>query len=99
MRLGNFSISLAVQDIQRSRAFYEKLGFRAIGGDIASTRGPTRQIELSRGNLARRGGGRAGVAGASLDPLMVTTPRSELWRFSAENGGFGDGPTCRVASR
>ena len=36
MRLGNFSISLAVQDIRRSRAFYEKLGFRAIGGDVAS---------------------------------------------------------------
>jgi catechol 2,3-dioxygenase-like lactoylglutathione lyase family enzyme len=36
MRLGNFSVSLAVQDIHRSRAFYEKLGFRAIGGDVAS---------------------------------------------------------------
>lgn len=35
MRLGNFSISLAVQDIHRSRAFYEKLGFRAVGGDAA----------------------------------------------------------------
>ena len=33
MRLGNFSVSLAVKDIQASRAFYEKLGFRAIGGD------------------------------------------------------------------
>ena len=36
MRLGNFSVSLAVQDLPRSRAFYEKLGFRAIGGDAAS---------------------------------------------------------------
>ena len=35
MRLGNFSISLAVKDIDVSRAFYEKLGFRAIGGDQA----------------------------------------------------------------
>jgi catechol 2,3-dioxygenase-like lactoylglutathione lyase family enzyme len=33
MRLGNFSISLAVQDLPRSRAFYEKLGFGAIFGD------------------------------------------------------------------
>ncbi len=33
MRLGNFSISLAVKDIHRSRGFYEKLGFRAVGGD------------------------------------------------------------------
>ena len=36
MRLGNFSISLAVQDLPRSRAFYEKLGFRAVFGDAAS---------------------------------------------------------------
>jgi len=35
MRLGNFSISLAVKDIHRSRAFYEKLGFRAVFGEIA----------------------------------------------------------------
>jgi catechol 2,3-dioxygenase-like lactoylglutathione lyase family enzyme len=36
MRLGNFSVSLAVKDIHRSRAFYEKLGFRAVFGDAAS---------------------------------------------------------------
>ncbi len=36
MRLGNFSVSLAVKDIQASRAFYEKLGFCAIGGDAAN---------------------------------------------------------------
>jgi hypothetical protein len=35
MRLGNFSVSLAVKDIHHSRAFYEKLGFRAVGGDAA----------------------------------------------------------------
>jgi catechol 2,3-dioxygenase-like lactoylglutathione lyase family enzyme len=35
MRLGNFSVSLAVQDLPRSRAFYEKLGFRAVFGDAA----------------------------------------------------------------
>ena len=33
MRLGNFSVSLAVKDIAKSREFYEKLGFRAILGD------------------------------------------------------------------
>ncbi len=33
MRLGNFSVSLAVKDIGASRAFYEKLGFRVIAGD------------------------------------------------------------------
>jgi catechol 2,3-dioxygenase-like lactoylglutathione lyase family enzyme len=35
MRLGNFSVSLAVKDIAASRAFYEKLGFRVMGGDQA----------------------------------------------------------------
>ena len=35
MQLGNFSVSLAVKDIHTSRAFYEKLGFKVVGGDIA----------------------------------------------------------------
>ncbi len=35
MRLGNFSVSLAVKDIAASRTFYEKLGFRMILGDQA----------------------------------------------------------------
>jgi len=35
MELGAFSISLAVKDIQASKAFYEKLGFKIFGGDIA----------------------------------------------------------------
>ncbi len=33
MRLGNFSVSLAVKDIAASRAFYEKLGFKMVSGD------------------------------------------------------------------
>ena len=36
MRLGNFSVSLAVKDIAASRTFYEKLDFRVIGGDQAN---------------------------------------------------------------
>jgi catechol 2,3-dioxygenase-like lactoylglutathione lyase family enzyme len=35
MQLGNFSVSLAVKDLAASRAFYEKLGFRAVAGDPA----------------------------------------------------------------
>jgi catechol 2,3-dioxygenase-like lactoylglutathione lyase family enzyme len=35
MDLGTFSISLAVKDIQASKAFYEKLGFRAFAGDLS----------------------------------------------------------------
>jgi catechol 2,3-dioxygenase-like lactoylglutathione lyase family enzyme len=33
LRLGNFSVSLNVKDLAASRAFYEKLGFKVIGGD------------------------------------------------------------------
>jgi lactoylglutathione lyase len=33
MKLGAFSISLAVKDIAVSRAFYEKLGFTVFGGN------------------------------------------------------------------
>lgn len=33
VRLGNFSVSLAVKDLAGSRAFYEKLGFRSIMGN------------------------------------------------------------------
>ncbi len=33
MQLGAFSISLAVKDLEASRAFYEKFGFKAFAGD------------------------------------------------------------------
>lgn len=33
MKLGAFSISLAVKDIKASREFYEKLGFSVFGGN------------------------------------------------------------------
>ncbi|MEW6093761.1 MAG: VOC family protein [Chloroflexota bacterium] len=35
MELGAFSISLAVKDIETSRAFYEKLGFKVFMGDAS----------------------------------------------------------------
>lgn len=34
MKLGAFSISLSVKDIRASKAFYETLGFTAMGGDL-----------------------------------------------------------------
>ncbi|NND82831.1 MAG: VOC family protein [Gammaproteobacteria bacterium] len=35
MKLGCFSISLAVKDLKKSQAFYEKLGFRVYAGEAA----------------------------------------------------------------
>ena len=34
MKLGAFSVSLAVKDIHKSKAFYEKLGFAPFAGEI-----------------------------------------------------------------
>lgn len=34
MQTGAFSLSLSVKDIQKSKDFYEKLGFEKFGGDI-----------------------------------------------------------------
>jgi len=34
MELGNFSVSLAVKDIKASKAFYEKLDFKVVGGNL-----------------------------------------------------------------
>ncbi len=35
MELGAFSVSLAVKDIEASKAFYEKLGFTAFFGEVS----------------------------------------------------------------
>jgi catechol 2,3-dioxygenase-like lactoylglutathione lyase family enzyme len=35
VELGAFSVSLAVKDLAASEAFYEKLGFAAMGGDAS----------------------------------------------------------------
>jgi len=35
MELGAFSISLAVKDLEASKAFYEKFGFKVFGGEVS----------------------------------------------------------------
>lgn len=35
MELGAFSVSLTVKDLEKSRDFYQKLGFDVVGGDAA----------------------------------------------------------------
>lgn len=57
LRLGNFSVSLAVKDIAASRAFYEKLGFRVVMGDQAKNwlilQNDTTTIGLFQGMFAK----------------------------------------------
>ncbi|MCU7617040.1 VOC family protein [Chryseobacterium sp. PBS4-4] len=36
MKLGAFSISLSVKDLEKSKDFYEKLGFNTMGGSMES---------------------------------------------------------------
>ena len=36
MKLGAFSMSLKVKDLKISKEFYEKLGFKVLGGDMES---------------------------------------------------------------
>ncbi|MCG3128619.1 MAG: hypothetical protein CHACPFDD_03508 [Phycisphaerae bacterium] len=58
VRLGNFSVSLAVKDVAASRAFYEKLGFRKVAGDgthYLIVQNETSTIGLFQGMLERNG--------------------------------------------
>ena len=61
MKLGAFSISLAVKDLETSRKFYEKFGFKVFGGQPAllfrdTMCGPTGStvIFTTRGSLGYR---------------------------------------------
>ena len=52
MKLGNFSISLAVKDLVASRVFYEKLGFQKVfgnGKDFVIMQNETSTIGLFQG--------------------------------------------------
>jgi catechol 2,3-dioxygenase-like lactoylglutathione lyase family enzyme len=52
MRLGNFSVSLAVKDLKASREFYTKLGFRVVTGndrDYSILQNETATIGLFQG--------------------------------------------------
>jgi catechol 2,3-dioxygenase-like lactoylglutathione lyase family enzyme len=57
MKLGAFSVSLNVADIQRSSNFYEKLGFAIIGGEASQgwliMRNDETTIGLFRGMFER----------------------------------------------
>jgi len=57
MKLGNFSVSLAVKDIAASRVFYEKLGFKMVSGDQSKNwvvlQNETTKIGLFQGMFER----------------------------------------------
>ena len=53
MKLGAFSISLSVKDLQKSKTFYEKLGFDVFAGELEKNylilKNDTKLIGLFRG--------------------------------------------------
>ena len=53
MQLGNFSVSLKVKDVEASRAFYEKLGFKKFMGNkqFVIMQNDTATIGLFQGGL------------------------------------------------
>ena len=61
MELGAFSVSLAVKDLEASRDFYEKLGFRVVGGD------PSQNWQI-----LRNGGHTIGLFQGMFDKNMLT---------------------------
>ncbi|MCP4004235.1 MAG: VOC family protein [bacterium] len=61
MELGNFSVSLTVKDIKASKAFYEKLGFKEVGGKLEEN-----WIVLQNGNA------RIGLFQGMFDKNLMT---------------------------
>ena len=84
MDLGAFSVSLTVQDIQASRAFYERLGFEPIMGEADQgwliLRNGTTVIGLFQGMFERNSLTFNPGWGADAQPLDAFTDVRELQR-------------------
>jgi catechol 2,3-dioxygenase-like lactoylglutathione lyase family enzyme len=74
MELGAFSISLAVKDLDASRAFYEKLGFEAFAGN------PAQKWLILTGSSAPTG---AGGSDQSNQKFVIPSDRE----FGPDRGG------------
>ncbi|WP_404961753.1 VOC family protein [Streptomyces sp. 147326] len=104
MDLGAFSVSLAVRDVQASRAFYEKLGFTAFGGDPAQNwlilKNGDHVIGLFQGMFEKNMLTFNPGWDANAQPLDAFTDVRELQRelkaadveFVTEADGSGSGP-------
>ena len=85
MQLGNFSVSLVVKDIAKSREFYEKLGFHKIMGDEAKNwlilQNSTSTIGLFQGMFSKNtltynpGWDRSGHALSEFDDIRAIQKR------------------------
>ena len=104
MELGAFSVSLAVQDIEASRRFYEQLGFESFGGDASQNwlilRNGSTVVGLFQGVLERNTLTFNPGWDSSAQPIESFTDVRELQRqlkargieFVAEVDESGSGP-------
>lgn len=103
MRLGNFSVSLAVKDLARSREFYEGLGFHVIHGDQKRwliLQNETATIGLFQGMFERNvmtfnpGWDRSGSALTDFDDVrdIQRTLKERGYTFASEADEAATGP-------
>ena len=92
MELGQFSVSLAVKDIDRSLAFYEALGFEVIGGARPENWLILRRAEATIGLFQ----GMFDTNIMTFNPKDVRSIQKELKskgiEFKLEVDEFGEGP-------
>lgn len=91
MDLGNFSLSLAVDDIDASLGFYRTLGFEQIAGDAAQ-----------RWLILKNGDAKIGLFAGHFDQNLVTfnPPDARALQDALQGAGYpiekeaepGDGP-------
>ena len=107
VRLGNFSVSLTVKDLKASREFYEKLGFRVIGGNgrnWAILQNETATIGLFQGMFEKNsltfnpGWDRNGKALAEFDDVraLQQTLKSRGLKLQTEADESSNGPASFV---
>src|SRR5579863_6876549 len=98
MTLGCFSVSLSVKDIEASRAFYQKLGFEAVLGNVQQNwlilRNGTCNIGLFQGMFPRNsltfnpgwdGEGKALAEFTDVRELLAQARRAGLTPDHVEN--------------
>ena len=90
MDLGAFSVSLAVKDLEASKAFYEKFGFAVVGGDAAQNwlilRNGTHTIGLFQGMFEKNILTFNPGWNANAEPVGKFTDVRELQRRLKEKG-------------
>jgi catechol 2,3-dioxygenase-like lactoylglutathione lyase family enzyme len=109
VRLGNFSVSLTVKDLKASREFYEKLGFRVIGGNArnwAILQNETATIGLFQGMFEKNsltfnpGWDRNGTTLPEFDDVRAIqrTLKSRGLKLQTEADDSSTGPASFVLS-